>query len=322
MKDIVWGMIGCGDVTEVKNGPGLYLAENSRLKAVTNRTISKACSWVMRHGHGEVYSDVEAIFNDPEIDIVYIATTPDMHMEYAIRCAEAGKHCLIEKPLALNYEEGLKIKEAFDKAGRNAYVAFYRRSLNRFNKVSELVREGTIGKLQAVNAIRYVKPVRQPEAWRMKPEISGGNIFTETEIHVLDYIYSILGEAKSCSWVKNTFDSDSREFDALSMSVMFESGVIGSGQWLYNCQTEEDRVELIGDKGIIRFEFFNNASPVYVITSSGTVEYIIKDSDNVGRNMEQEIVNELNGKGHFSGTIDAALATLKLTSDIIKSPQG
>lgn len=123
MKDhIVWGMIGCGDVTEVKNGPGLYMAEHSSLKGVWNRTHAKAVSWTERHGHGIVYDTVDALLSGPEIDIVYIATTPDTHAELAIRCAEAGKHTLVEKPVAPTLEEGKRMQEAFRKAGKKCFV--------------------------------------------------------------------------------------------------------------------------------------------------------------------------------------------------------
>lgn len=318
MKNIVWGMIGCGDVTEVKNGPGLYLAENSILKAVTNRTISKAEDWVARHQHGMVYKDVDAILNDPEIDIVYIATTPDKHVEYAVKCAQAGKHCLIEKPLALTYEEGLKIKEAFDAAGKKVYVAFYRRSLNRFNKIAELMNDGTIGTVEAINVVRFVKAVEDAEAWRMNPEISGGNIFTETDIHVLDYMCSLMGDIQDYNVIKNIFNKSNSVFDSLSMNLKFQNGALGSGQWLYTCKTELDRIEIIGDQGIIRFDFFNNKSPIYVITEAGQTEYIVEDSQFVGLNMEQEIVNELNGIGSFSGDVNTALKTLKLMDEILK----
>lgn len=318
MKNIVWGMIGCGDVTEVKNGPGIYLANNSTLKAVTNRTIEKAQDWVNRHQHGMVYDTVDAILSDPEIDIVYIATTPDKHVEYAVKCAEAGKHCLIEKPLALSYEEGFIIKEAFDAAGKKAFVAFYRRSLNRFNKIAELMKDGTIGAIEAVNVVRFVKAVEDAEAWRMNPEISGGNIFTETDIHVLDYICSLMGEVEEYNVIKNIFNKSNKVFDSLCMNIRFQNGVIGSGQWLYNCKTELDRIEIIGENGIIRFDFFNNKSPISVITEAGQTDYVIEDSQFVGLNMEQAIVNELNGIGRFSGDVDTALKTLKITADILK----
>lgn len=318
MKNIVWGMIGCGDVTEVKNGPGLYLSKHSVLKGITNRTLSKAHDWVNRHQQGQVYSDIQELLNDAEIDIVYIAVTPDLHMEYAIQCAQAGKHCLIEKPLAMDYEQGLKIKEAFDKAGKKAFVAFYRRSLNRFNKIKEFIDSGEIGGIEAINIARYVKPIKDEAQWRAQPHISGGNVFTETDIHILDFVDYIMGEIDDYCFTKNIYDKTSTSFDCLSLSMKFKNGCIGSGHWLYNCTTEMDRFEIIGEKGLIQFDFFNNLSPIYVIHEKQRQEYSVSDSKHVGYNMEQQIVNELNGSGNFSGTLDAALRTLKMTDKIYK----
>ena len=102
-RQIGWGMIGCGDVTEQKNGPGLYLANRSRLVGVANRTRARAEDWVRRHGAGRVYESAEALLAEPAVDIVYVATTPDCHKKYAIACAEAWKHCYLEKPKALSY---------------------------------------------------------------------------------------------------------------------------------------------------------------------------------------------------------------------------
>ena len=84
MKETVWGMIGCGDVTEKKSGPGLYKANGSRLKGVYNRTEAKAHDWVQRHGYGQVYTTVEELLADEEIMAVYIATPPATHFDYAM----------------------------------------------------------------------------------------------------------------------------------------------------------------------------------------------------------------------------------------------
>ncbi|PTQ85924.1 oxidoreductase family protein [Trichococcus patagoniensis] len=87
MKETVWGMIGCGDVTEKKSGPGLYKANGSRLKGAYNRTEAKAHDWVKRHGHGQVYQTVEELLADEEITAVYIATPPA-----TLRLRHAGHH--------------------------------------------------------------------------------------------------------------------------------------------------------------------------------------------------------------------------------------
>lgn len=141
MKTIHWAMIGTGDVTEKKSGPGFYKAKNSVLYGVTNRTLAKAEDYAKRHHVEKVFASVDDLLADPKVDAVYIATPPGSHKDYALRCAEAGKVCYIEKPIALTYNEALEISEAFKKANVKAFVAYYRRTLPRFTEVKVLLDE-------------------------------------------------------------------------------------------------------------------------------------------------------------------------------------
>ena len=318
MKKITWGMIGCGDVTEVKNGPGLYLAENSQLKGVWNRTRQKAKDWTLSHQQGIVYNSVDDLLSDEEIDIVYIAVTPDKHKDFALMCAQANKHCLIEKPLAMSYQEGLEIQQAFLNCGKKAYVAFYRRAMNRFLFIREIIESGKLGTIHGVNVSRQVPPMNDKEQWRAKPEVSGGNVFTETDIHILDYMDSLFGEYKEFSYQCNDISGTSYKFDQINLSITYKNGTKLLGTWDYGSENSKDCVEIIGSDGILSFDFFHNTQPIRVITPNETSEYVIEDSIHVGLNMEQQIVNELNGTGSFSGTVDAAMRTLKII-DIIMS---
>ncbi len=315
MDIVTWGMIGCGDVTEVKNGPGLYLAKGSRLKGITNRTLEKAQDWVKRHGHGIVYSSIEELLADEEIDIVYIAVTPDKHMEYALMCAKAGKHCLIEKPLAMNYEEGLAIQEAFELAGKKAFVAFYRRAMNRFVKIKELVSENTIGEVLGAHITRYVAPMKEKTQWRANPAISGGNEFTETDIHILDYFVFLFGTIKEHSIMK-TQVPENGEIASVCCNLKFDSGICVSGNWHYQCEYTKDYVEIVGTKGVLYFDFFHNETALVVATKEESKEYVIEDLKTVGFNLEQEIVNELLGHGKCTSTVHEALKTLQISAKV------
>src|SRR5512138_2579502 len=105
MKTIRWGMIGCGDVTEVKSGPGFQRARGSELVAVMRRNADLARSYAERHGVPRWYVDAQALIDDPEVDAVYIATPPDSHCAYTLSVAQAGKPVYVEKPMALNAEQ-------------------------------------------------------------------------------------------------------------------------------------------------------------------------------------------------------------------------
>ena len=139
MKTIRWGMIGCGDVAEVKSGPGFYKADNSTLVAVMRRNGALAQDFAKRHKVPRWHDDAEAIINADDIDAVYIATLTDSHLDYALRCAKAGKPVYVEKPMAMDYAQCRTMIDAAKAAKVPLWVGYYRRALPRFLKVKELL---------------------------------------------------------------------------------------------------------------------------------------------------------------------------------------
>ena len=105
MHCVRWGIIGCGDVTEVKSGPGFQKADGSALVAVMRRDGARARDYARRHGVPRAYDRADHLIADQEVDAVYIATPPSSHRDLAIRVAEAGKPCLVEKPMAATHAE-------------------------------------------------------------------------------------------------------------------------------------------------------------------------------------------------------------------------
>ena len=142
-----WGIIGCGDVTEVKSGPGFQKADRSSLVAVMRRDLAKAQDYARRHGVPRAYDRAGALIDDPEVDAVYIATPPSSHCELALAVAAAGKPCLVEKPMAMNHGECLRMTEAFAARAVPLWVAYYRRALPRFLTVRDLLAANAIGRV-------------------------------------------------------------------------------------------------------------------------------------------------------------------------------
>ena len=147
---INWGIIGCGNVTEVKSGPAFNKVAGSRLAAVMRRNAALAEDYAKRHKVPKFYSRAEDLINDSEVNAVYIATPPGSHKEYGIAAIRAGKPVYIEKPMALNYKECQEINEASEKYGIPVFVAYYRRTLPGFLRVKEFIEKGIIGKVQFV----------------------------------------------------------------------------------------------------------------------------------------------------------------------------
>src|SRR3954469_21503427 len=198
MRTIRWGIIGCGDVTEVKSGPGFQKANGSALVAVMRRDLAKAQDYARRHGVPRAYDRADALIADPEVDAVYIATPPSSHLELALRVAGAGKPCLVEKPMTLDRAESVRMVEAFAAAGRPLGAAYYRRALPRFLLVRDCLRDGAIGQVTSVH-VQVTAPLLAGDAasmWRVDPAVSGGGLFFDLASHTFDLLDFLLGPVR------------------------------------------------------------------------------------------------------------------------------
>ena len=198
MRTIRWGIIGCGNVTEVKSGPGFQKAANSALVAVMRRNAALAEDYARRHGVPRWYADAQALIADPDVDAVYVATPPASHMEYALACARAGKPVYVEKPMARTLAECEAMIDACRSAGVPLFVAYYRRTLPRFLKIKELIESGAIGDVRLVTVTLHQKPAPDDadpakRPWRVVPEIAGGGKFLDLASHTLDFLDYLLG---------------------------------------------------------------------------------------------------------------------------------
>ncbi len=197
MKEIRWGIIGCGDVTEVKSGPAFSKVPHSKLVAVMRRDAAKAEDYARRHHVPKWYTNADDLINDPEVDAVYIATPPGSHAEYTLKVAAAGKPVYVEKPMAISNTECQQMIDACAKANVPLFVAYYRRSMPIFLKVKELLSSGVIGEVRMVNIRLYHPPQKGFGStgelpWRLQPELSGGGLFFDLASHQLDLLDYIL----------------------------------------------------------------------------------------------------------------------------------
>ena len=138
MKEINWGIIGCGDVAEVKSGPAFQKVENSNLLMVMRRNEAKVKDFAQRHEVPLWTTNADDIIHDPNINAVYIATPPSSHLTYTIQTLKANKNVYLEKPMALNPNEANQICEALVNSTGKLTMAHYRRKLPAFLKDKEL----------------------------------------------------------------------------------------------------------------------------------------------------------------------------------------
>ena len=158
MKLLRWGFIGCGEVTEKKSGPAFSDVEGSSVVAVMSRTEVHARTYAVQHGIAKWYTDAQEMIDDPDVNAVYVATPPSSHATYAIMAMKAGKPVYVEKPLAASYEDCARINRISEQTGVPCFCAYYRRYLPYFQKVKDIVKSGTIGKIR-VKPILMLSPI-------------------------------------------------------------------------------------------------------------------------------------------------------------------
>ncbi|WP_447776570.1 Gfo/Idh/MocA family protein [Pseudomonas chlororaphis] len=261
MRPVRWGMIGCGSVTERKSGPAFYKAPGSALVAVMGRRLEAVRDYATRHGIARFYTDAQALIDDPEVDAVYIATPPDSHHAYSLRVAAAGKHCCVEKPMALNAGQSLEMQQVFQQAGLHLFVSYYRRSLPRFQQVRQWLWDGRIGEVRHLSWTLTKAPSEADRNggsnWRTDPQIAGGGYFADLASHGLDLFQYLLGDITEVAGFTARQAGLYSAEDAVSASWRFASGALGTGAWNFVADRRVDRVEIIGSQGRIGFSVFD-----------------------------------------------------------------
>ena len=278
MDKINWGIIGCGDVTEIKSGPAFNKVKNSALVAVMRRDADKAKDYARRHDVPKWYSDAGKLINDPDVNAIYVATPPSSHEEYTISSINAGKPVYVEKPMSVDAASAERMANAARKKNIKLVVAHYRRGHQLFNKVKQLINEGAIGEVRFVRSDIYKKSVAADEmanagrAWRVDTSIAGGGLFNDLSPHQLDLMYYFFGEPGETSGISLNQSKQYAADDIVSGNILFKSGVLFSGIWCFNVapEIEKDYCEIIGEKGKIEFSFFEH-KPV-VVTVNGKAE--------------------------------------------------
>jgi predicted dehydrogenase len=322
MKTIRWGIIGCGDVCEVKSGPAFQKAEGSSLVAVMRRDASRAEDFACRHGVPRWYGEAEALVHDPGVDAIYIATPPGSHRDYTLMAARAGKPVYVEKPMARTYAECREMLAACRAAGIALFVAYYRRSLPRFERVRELVQSGGIGQPQCAHVVfrRPPSPKEQTadKPWRVIPEESGGGHLWDMGSHALDYLDHVLGPLEQAQGQARNHAGLYGPEDTVCGSFSFASGCLGTGAWSFACGVSEDRLKIIGSEGSVSLSVFGTEPPV-VFRGGEETELLADTPEHIQQPLIETIVRELQGRGHCPSTGESAARTNRVLEHLAAS---
>jgi len=297
---IKWGMIGAGDVTEVKSGPAFKKVKDSDLIAVMRRDEEKVKDYAIRHGIESWYTDADEMLASPDINAVYIATPPHVHLYYVQKALQAGKMVYVEKPLALDAEEARQIKSLLGQYGGKLVVAHYRRAIPYFVKIKEIVRQGQIGEVSLVQLKIYKKALPaealsiSKNQWRVDPAVSGGGLFHDLAPHQIDLMAAIFGhpiDYCGLSDAKEVRDPAVR----VAGQILFGGGVLFHGVWDFDRTEEEDVCEILGSEGKLRFSFFGG-TPIVLKTKDRIEEFVFDPLQHVQQPMIEQVVRYFKGE--------------------------
>lgn len=322
---IRWGILGCGAVCEVKSGPAFQKARGSELVAVMRRNAALAEDFARRHGVARAYSDAAQLIADPNVDAVYIATPPGSHLELALLVAAAGKPAYVEKPMARTHAECERMIAAFERAKVPLFVAYYRRALERFRIVKQLLDAGQLGEVRSI-AVRYISSGQsrldpQQLPWRVQAEHSGGGLFLDLASHTLDVLDFLFGPLENVSGHASREAAPTEVEDRVTLAFTTRSGARGSGLWNFSSASYEDSIVIEGSAGTLSVATFGD-TPIEVRTSAGTRSLEAPNPAHIQQPLIQSIVDELSGTGTCPSTGRSAARTSAVMDQALLSYYG
>lgn len=323
MKKAGIGLIGAGSIAQNFHLPILMRIQNVELLAIYDRQYSKAKLIAEKYGIKNACETVEELLEIEGIDAVDICTSTDAHAENSIASLEKGKHVLIEKPAARNYEEALLIQEAANKSGKNVMIAMNQRFRYDAKVLKNYVETGELGKVFYVQA-GWLQQKRDAE-WHRQIIRSGGGVLIDLGISIIDSILWIYNFAQVKSVQASMFNhvTDDVE-DVCIASIRFEDGSLATFEVSWTLFSEKSHffTNVYGSEGSAKI------NPIRLYKSSGDVFKSVTNQDVMSKiaihrkSFESELkhfVNSVLELGPVISSIDQAVETMRIVDALYKS---
>lgn len=250
MKKIRWGIIGCAGIAKRSVIPGIQQSETGEVAAIASRGLDKAKQTAQQLDIPIAYGSYEALLTDPTIEAVYIPLPNHLHKEWAIRAAEAGKHVLCEKPLAINTDEAQEMVEACENAGVVFAEAFMYRYHPRYTTICDIVKSGEIGELRGIHSTFTFNNSKDMSNVRYQQEWGGGSLY-DVGVYPISAARMLLNEEPQAATVHALFSEEHDHVDMMASGILeFNRGValtFDCGMWADFRNT----LEVLGTEGRI-----------------------------------------------------------------------
>jgi len=250
MNKIRWGIIGCAGIAKSSVIPGIQQSETGEVAAIASRGLDKAKQTAEQLNIPKAYGSYEELLADPTIEAVYIPLPNHLHKEWVIRAAEAGKHVLCEKPLAINAEEAQEMLEACEKAGVVLTEAFMYRYHPRYTTIRDIIKSGEIGELRGIHGTFTFNNSKDMNNIRYKQEWGGGSLY-DVGVYPISAARMLLNEEPKAAAVHALISEEHDYVDMMASGILeFNRGValtFDCGMWA----TFRNTLEVLGTEGRI-----------------------------------------------------------------------
>ncbi|TVR63257.1 MAG: gfo/Idh/MocA family oxidoreductase [Spirochaetaceae bacterium] len=267
-----WGIIGAGDVVRHKSGPSLATLKRSVVRHVASRRAESARAYAEAAGVPSHGDDVGTILSDAEIDIVYIATPPESHAEYATAAAAAGKHVMLEKPMCLTASDARVVIDACAKNHVQCFVAYYRRLHPHMVAIKSLLDSGSIGRPRLVSfRVAMATDYADRSNWKIDRRINGGGLFVDIATHRLDLAFFLCGAPAAVCGHAATVSPELDVEQLAVVAVKHEGGTVSTVTGEFFTGRFEDRFEIVCDNGRISSDRLDSQEYTVETGESSTV---------------------------------------------------
>jgi predicted dehydrogenase len=260
MKKVGWGLIGCGDIARRRVAPALRDLEDCELVAVSRADAARAAEFAAEFGARRWHSDWRALIADPEVEAVYVATPVRLHAEQAVAAAEAGKHVLCEKPMALSAAECARMNAAAEACGVRLGVAYYRRFYPVVERVAEILRSGEIGApvVAQMNAFERFEPgPEHPRRWLLDKRQSGGGPMFDFGCHRIEVLLNLFGDVTNVKGLASNVVFEREVEDTACALLQFGRGTQAVLSVTHAAREPRDTLEVFGSEGSVRVDVLN-----------------------------------------------------------------
>jgi predicted dehydrogenase len=299
VNTIRWGLVGAGDIAGKRVAPALASTEHSELVAVSRRQADRAEGFARRFGARRWYATWEELLRDSEIDAVYVATPVHLHAAVSVAAAEAGKHVLCEKPMALDLAECDRMIGAAEANGVKLGIAYYRHLYPIIGRVKELLASGAIGVpiVAQINAFEHFDPAPDhPRAWLLDPERAGGGPMFDFGSHRIEVLLNLLGPLASVESTLTRVRLAREVEDTGSAILRFEAGPLATLTVTHAAAEPQDTLHIFGSDGSIHLPRLNGAELRVWSGGEETVEHH-PAPDNLHQPLVEQFVDAILGGG-------------------------